>query len=49
MSLRNQFKDKFKEIRAKIKVQEQTVDAILKKNLNYVENELKALQNLDYS
>ena len=36
-------------MRAKLKVQEQTVEAVLKKNLNYVENELKALKNIDYS
>ena len=36
-------------MRMKIKVQEQTIDAILKKNLNYVENELKGLQSIDYT
>ena len=46
--MRNQIKDKFKAIRAMLKVQEQTTDAILKKNLGYVENELKNLKSLDY-
>lgn len=42
-------KDKFKAMRAKLKVQEQMVDAILKKNLTYIEHELKNLKSLDYS
>ena len=29
-------------------IQEQATEAILKKNLSYVENELKGLKNLDY-
>ena len=36
-------------MRAKIKVQEQMVDAIFKKNISYVEHELKNLRNVDYS
>ena len=36
-------------MRTKLKVQEQMVDAILKKNISYVENELKNLRNVDYS
>ena len=35
-------------MRAKLKVQEQTVEAILKKNLQYVDNELKNLKAVDY-
>jgi len=35
-------------MRAKLKVQEQMVDAILKKNLQYVESELKTLKGVDY-
>lgn len=35
-------------MRAKLKVQEQIVDAILKKNLSYVDNELRSLKNVDY-
>jgi hypothetical protein len=35
-------------MRAKLKVQEQMVDAILKKNLSYVEHELKNLRSVDY-
>jgi len=35
-------------MRAKLKVQEQTVEAILKKNLQYVDNELKNLKGVDY-
>lgn len=41
-------KNKFKEMRAILNVQEQTTDAILKKNFTYVENELKSLKGLDY-
>lgn len=47
--LRTQMKNKFKEMRAILNVQEQTTDAILKKNFTYVENELKSLKSLDYS
>lgn len=36
-------------MRAKLKVQEQMVDAMLKKNLTYIEHELKNLKSLDYS
>ena len=46
--LRTQLRDKFKDMRAKLKAQEQTVEAILKKNLQYVENELKNLKVVDY-
>mmetsp|Transcript_13628 Transcript_13628/g.21332 ORF Transcript_13628/g.21332 Transcript_13628/m.21332 type:complete len:126 (-) Transcript_13628:979-1356(-) len=35
-------------MRAMLTVQEQTTEAILKKNLSYVEGELKNLRNLDY-
>ena len=35
-------------MRAKLKVQEQTCEAILKKNLGYVDNELKNLKGVDY-
>ena len=35
-------------MRAIINVQEQTTEAILRKNFTYVENELKGLKNLDY-
>jgi len=31
-----------------LKVQEQTTDAILKKNLSYIESELKKLKSIDY-
>ena len=31
-----------------LKVQEQTTDAILKKNLQYIDTELKSLKNIDY-
>lgn len=31
-----------------LKVQEQTTEAILKKNLTHIENELKNLKSLDY-
>lgn len=41
-------KNKFKEMRAILNVQEQTTDAILKKNFTYIENELKSLKGLDY-
>ena len=46
--LRTQMKNKFKEMRAILNVQEQTTEAILKKNFGYVENELKSLKGLDY-
>mmetsp|Transcript_13169 Transcript_13169/g.22319 ORF Transcript_13169/g.22319 Transcript_13169/m.22319 type:complete len:335 (-) Transcript_13169:615-1619(-) len=46
--LRSQLKERFKEMRALLKIQEQTTDAILKKNLQYVENELKNLKGIDY-
>lgn len=36
-------------MRARLKIQEQTVDAILSKNLKYVEGELKNLRAVDYS
>lgn len=36
-------------MRARLKIQEQTVDAILTKNLKYVEGELKNLKSVDYS
>lgn len=36
-------------MRAILNVQEQTTEAILKKNFAYVENELKSLKSLDYS
>ena len=36
-------------MRAILNVQEQTTEAILKKNFTYVENELKSLKGLDYS
>lgn len=35
-------------MRTVLKVQEQTTEAILKKNLHYVENELKGLKGIDY-
>lgn len=35
-------------MRAALKVQEQTTEAILKKNLTYIENELKNLKSIDY-
>lgn len=47
--LRQLLSKKFKEMKAQLKVQEQICDAILKKNLQYVENELKNLKNIDYS
>jgi len=31
-----------------LNVQEQTTEAILKKNLNHIENELKNLKSIDY-
>jgi len=46
--LRTALKDKFKEMRQILKVQEQTTEAILKKNLNHIENELKNLKSIDY-
>lgn len=46
--LKSNLKEKFKEMRAILKVQEQMADAILKKNLTYIENELKSLKNIDY-
>jgi len=36
-------------MKAQLKVQEQICDAILKKNLTYVDHELKNLKNIDYS
>ena len=36
-------------MRARLKIQEQTVEAILTKNLKYVEGELKNLKSVDYS
>lgn len=41
--LRKQLKDKFKEMRNILIVQEQTTEAVLLKNLQYVEKELKNL------
>lgn len=41
--LRRQLKDKFREMRNILTVQEQTTEAILLKNLQYVEKELKVL------
>jgi hypothetical protein len=46
--LKNNLKEKFKEMRAILKVQEQMADAILKKNLTHIENELKSLKSIDY-
>ena len=46
--MRNSLRDKFKEMRQILKVQEQTTEAILKKNLTYIENELKSLKSIDY-
>jgi hypothetical protein len=46
--MRTQLKEKFKEMRQIIKVQEQTSEAILKKNLNHIESELKNLKSVDY-
>jgi len=46
--LKATLKDRFKEMRVMLKVQEQTTEAILKKNLTYIENELKNLKSLDY-
>ena len=46
--LRKTLKDKFKEMRNILVVQEQTTEAILMKNLTYVEKELKNLQSVDY-
>lgn len=36
-------------MKAQLKVQEQICDAILKKNLQYVDNELRNLKSIDYS
>jgi hypothetical protein len=36
-------------MRSKLKVQEQIAEAILKKNLNYMENEIKNLKSVDYT
>ena len=41
-------KKKFKEMRTILKVQEQTTEAILKKNLSYVQTELMNLKKIDY-
>ena len=46
--LRNELKDKFKQMRNELNVQEQTLEAVLKKNLGYMENELKGLKSIDY-
>lgn len=48
-NLKQTMANKFKEFRAKLKVKEQIVDAILKKNLLYLENGLKGLKSVDYS
>jgi epoxyqueuosine reductase QueG len=47
--LRTTLTNKFKEMRSKLKVQEQIAEAILKKNLNYMENEIKNLKSVDYT
>ena len=47
--LKRQLKDKFKEMRNILIVQEQTTEAILTKNLQYIEKELKNLHSVDYS
>lgn len=47
--LRQQMSQKFREMQSQLKVQEQICDTILKKNLSYVENELKCLKSIDYS
>lgn len=46
--LKRNLKEKFKEMRNMLIVQEQTTEAILLKNLQYVEKELKVLQQVDY-
>ena len=46
--MRRSLKDKFKEMRNILVVQEQTTQAILDKNLLYIEKELKNLQQIDY-
>lgn len=46
--LKKQLKEKFKEMRNILIVQEQTTEAILLKNLQYIDKELKNLQQVDY-
>lgn len=46
--LKKSLKDKFKEMRNILIVQEQTTEAILLKNLQYIDKELKNLQQVDY-
>lgn len=46
--MRRQLREKFKEMRNILVVQEQTTEAILTKNLQYVDKELKVLQAVDY-
>ena len=46
--LRTTLKDRFRQMRQILNVQEQTTEAILKKNLNHIENELKNLKSIDY-
>jgi hypothetical protein len=41
-------KEKFREMRMILKVQEQTTEAVLKKNLQFLEGELKSLKAIDY-
>lgn len=46
--LKRQLKDRFKEMKNILVVAEHTTDAILTKNLQYIEKELKNLQSVDY-
>ena len=46
--MKQDLKKKFKDMRTILKVQEQTTEAILKKNLTYLEHELKNLKSIDY-
>lgn len=46
--MKQQLKAQFKQMRNILIVQEQTTEAILLKNLTYVEKELKGLQAIDY-
>ena len=46
--MKKNLRQKFKDMRTILKVQEQTTEAILKKNLGYIQNELTNLKNIDY-
>jgi hypothetical protein len=39
-------KDRFKEIKASIKIQEQTTEAILKKNFTYIDSQFKMIMDV---